>query len=412
MVNRIIVFLTTVLLTACTAAPNPGADLPSARCADGKCDTVPTNSPKLCAAIRGNGENIFAHFGSLARIVEHYGLVDGLAGGSSGSVTSFLTESIALQAAVYECGDRWCDAREVADRTAFLLKSVHGYVDRLGTTDEGLALKQIGPIAARIKTEGIAALAVEDALAARDALVTLLTSEDIVDLVNPELLTLLIESPDPAFHVRDILTGIQNVANWQPDSDALFIRPGVFDFRAFADKLGRAGSFFAGYGPADVRGMAALLDQCATASRGLDWNRAAALPASQASCGATFVALVDRFRAAWGNGAGFHSRADDHVGEYLPTLITTSIIRGDTRTSFLAARADYMAARPYTFTVNFDDVSFGYWGHPYDLSTVGADPSGYGDAKTSRFDALGPATWRVALSLSPAEPGLARALTM
>ena len=50
--------------------------------------------PKLCAAVRGNGEVVFAHWPALAQIVEHYGPIDILSGGSSASHSIFLYESV------------------------------------------------------------------------------------------------------------------------------------------------------------------------------------------------------------------------------------------------------------------------------------------------------------------------------
>ena len=82
---------------------------------------------KLCAAIKGNGPRILSHFTSLARITEELGMLDAAAGGSSGSISMFLYESMSMNAAVNKCGDRPCSASEKAARMALLLKSVHGY---------------------------------------------------------------------------------------------------------------------------------------------------------------------------------------------------------------------------------------------------------------------------------------------
>ncbi len=59
-------FLASSLLLACGQE-----DVPDAPCEDGKCDSEQSDL-KLCAAIRGNGQLITAHFGSLARIGEEY----------------------------------------------------------------------------------------------------------------------------------------------------------------------------------------------------------------------------------------------------------------------------------------------------------------------------------------------------
>src|SRR5262245_49290039 len=81
----------------------------------------------LCAAVRGNGENIGAHFGSLAHIIETYGVIEGMAGGSSGSITTFLYESILSNDAVNTCGKKACDASQRSARVSLALKSIYGY---------------------------------------------------------------------------------------------------------------------------------------------------------------------------------------------------------------------------------------------------------------------------------------------
>jgi hypothetical protein len=100
------------------------------------------------------------------------------------------------------------------------------------------------------------------------------------------------------------------------------------------------------------------------------------------------------------------------VGARTPVLISTSVLTGATAQQWRDARALYNAASEYDFRVNFDDVRFGYWGRAEDLGRVEANPLGFEDAKTSRFLALGEATWREVLTFSPAEPGLARAQEM
>src|SRR5262249_23758318 len=70
-----------------------------------------SSSPlSLCAAVRGNGESILTHFASLAHITEHYGKIGGMAGGSSGSITTFTYESILKNPVVHSCGGSPCEA--------------------------------------------------------------------------------------------------------------------------------------------------------------------------------------------------------------------------------------------------------------------------------------------------------------
>ena len=128
-------------------------------------------------------------------------------------------------------------------------------------------------------------------------------------------------------------------------------------------------------------------------------------------CGEHFGEMAQTWRGELlANESGFASRVDDPVGKYLPALVTTSVITGDAVEQFKKARVEYNGAREYTFDVSYDDVKIAYWGQQADLDRVEKNPMGYQDLKTQKFMSLGPKSYREALSLSPAEPGLARAL--
>ena len=405
------VSLATLFLSAC-AAEDPEIAEGGSGCVGAKCDDAEAAERSLCAAIRGNGQLIFAHFASLARVVEHYGPLDGAAGGSSASITIFLMESIQGSPLVTDCGGRSCSARERADRIALLLKSLQGYAFALSGTPEALAMQQLAPLAARVQEAGIASLLETDLEAARDALLDLLQSEDLRELINGEVVDLLLDSPDPAFHVRDIVGSLANFGSFQADDSAIFVRPGVLDFQAFAEKIGRIGSFYAARGPIDHSEMEAFLAGCAEPGLGLGWVEVAALPLDGTTCGEAFTRVLTEWRKGWlAAEDDYPSRIDDPIGRTLPALVSTSVLQGDAVAVFERARADYLAARPVSFEgIDFADVRFGYWGNEGDLDRVAANPRGYDDAKTAKMLPLGGATWREALSLSPAEPGLARAL--
>jgi hypothetical protein len=404
--------LSTLLASACA---QEGAD---DRCDGAKCDSPDQRAgAQLCAAIRGNGQLITAHFASLARITEHYGLIDAAAGGSSGSITIFMTESIRKNQAVWDCGGEPCSERERAARAGLLLKSFPGYLAHLTTTEEAAAFFQLQPLAARVQTAGVESLLEEDVEAARAALESLLSSEDIRDLINPELLALVQNSPTPEFHIADIVEGIQKLGAFDVDSDRIFIRPGLISFEALGAKLGRAASFYAGYAPADNDRMGAWLDACAEPGLGKTWFEVAQAPmtttAGETTCGAELDAMIGGFRAELlADEGAFRSRIDDRVGEVMPALISTSVLTGDSVAAFAEARKSYAAGAPTPLEVDFDDVKFGYFGNRADLDRVAENRAGFDDAKSARFLSLGEATWREALSYSPAEPGLARALEL
>jgi len=367
--------------------------------------------PSVCAGIRGNGELIFAHFASLARLSEHYGLLDAAAGGSSASITIFLTESMYLNSALRTCREGVCSREEAGVRAAFMFKSLQGYAGVLATTEEGVALMQLGPIVQQATADGIGALFADGNLEeGRQALVALFESDDLKSIINPEVLALLTESPDPAFHAQEIWDALSGFGSFAADDPKILIRPGILDFAQIGRKLGRIANFYAAYG-ADPAGWADLLDQCAAPTKGLSWAEAAAHDADGSTCGDRFGALAGAYREMLlADEAAVKSRIDDPVSGSLTALISTSVLTGKAVETFETARADYLAARPFTLDVDFDDIRFGYWGDENILADLGANPTQTYDEKTGRFMNLGTTTWATALSFSPAEPGLARAL--
>jgi hypothetical protein len=381
-----------------------------AYCADeGALARVDGEGPTFCAAIQGNGPRITAHFAALARIYEHYGLLDGVAGGSSGSISAFLVESVQMSPSVRS-------ARTPAEKglyASLLFKSLYGYFGALLEGGEGLAISELMELAARIRERDLEALLRDDPAAGVEALQTLLQSEDLRELIEPEALQLLAESPSPEFHARELMQAVQGLGSFTATDPVIFVRPGVISFRAFAAKVARVGSFYAGYAPADGAAMDAWLGDCAPRSRGRDWEAVAALETSEGTCGERFGALVADFRATLrGNEDAYPSRGDDPIGAHLPALVTTGVLEGAAVTTFERARDDYRAARPITWDVDFSDVYVGYFGAEDDLARVASNPRGYSDLKTRKHRSLGALRWAEVLSYSPAEPGLTRALEL
>ncbi|HWB74434.1 MAG TPA: hypothetical protein VG755_05755 [Nannocystaceae bacterium] len=410
-----------LLLFGCAAEEGQGDE---AQCQGAKCDDVDDDEQadrRVCAAVRGNGQLIFAHFAALARITEHYGPLWGSAGGSSGSITQFLLESIQMNPAVASCGDYECARLEQGARISLMLKSLTGYAAVLGDTSEAAAFGQLGPLVKKFQDSGIAALAETDPIAAQQALLDLLGSDDLRDLINDELVETVTSSPDPAFHVKDIVGALSQLGSFSvgctPEQTAMgcnpkaiFVRPGLLDFGALVEKIGRIADFYAGYGPQDPVRMAAWLDACAEPARGLDWAQIAALPMNDTTCGAELTDMITQYRAAVLADGTVPRRIGEPIGAHLNALVSTSVLTGDAVGKFEQARSDYSAAQPYTMDIAFDDVRFGYWGGDDALYQVESNPKRFDDLKTAKFLSLGNATWGEAMSFSPAEPGLARAL--
>ena len=165
-----------------------------------------------CVGIRGNGPRLWAHFSSLARIVEQFGLIGGAAGGSSGSISVFVTESIHANPLLTDCGDRVCSEGEATARMALLFKSVQalesaGLIGDIQAVAQLIGLIQAGDVA------GL--LASDQPQAGVDALIDILQDPDVQQIVNPEILDLLLTSPDPVFHANDIVEGTLAALSFQ-----------------------------------------------------------------------------------------------------------------------------------------------------------------------------------------------------
>jgi len=361
----------------------------------------PSASTSTCAGIRGNGQNLFAHYGALARHVEEYGAITCAAGGSSGSITTFLLESMWANPDLHQCRRGPCGNRARDARMSLMLKSF------IGLVDTGL-FEDVSTVTALVA--GVSSGNILELLNGPIPLegVTALTRllQDLGPLINPEVIQLLLTSPDPVFHARDIIDGLQKGLAFQVDDPKVFLRTSVVQFDAFATLLGEYGSFYAGYGPADRRGFSAWLNRCGKAGRGLTWEQVADLPGTQGrTCGETFADLFNQYRADLAQFGG-PNRADDEVGLYLPVFGVTGVLTGDAIEQWEEARAAWIAAAPIPFEPNFDDIGVGYWGQKRELRRMSRRLDRFFDDLVSeQFVKLGAPAWREVLASSPAEPG-------
>jgi len=377
-------------------------------------DASPPEPTPVCVAVRGNGELITAHFAALAQIAEHFGPFEGVAGGSSASISAFLTESIHMHPGLDTCGASPCTRREAADRLGLLYKSLFGYLEAMGDSDEAVAVAQILGVIQIAQEKGIGSLVDQGLLSeAWSALVSLLTSDEIAALVNAEVLAFLSAPDSLTAHVRDVWEAFTTFGNFRADSPKIFLRPGLVDFAGLAEKIGRIGSFYAGYGSFDAAAWEAFFTACAAPGRGQPWPAVAALVADGVTCRERFRAILDPWRTAFIQteaDPGVDNRIHDRVGQHMRVLVVTSVLTGQAAADFHVAKQAYFEDEDWTLAVDFDDVRIGYWGAAADTAAVVGNPRGFTDRKTAKAMTLGQATWLQALSLSPAEPGLSRAL--
>lgn len=355
-----------------------------------------------CAGIRGNGQNLFAHYGALARHIEEYDMIECAAGGSSGSITTFLLESMWANPVTHFCPNskKRCRAR-VRANMSLMLKSV------VGLTETGLFgdVATVNELITRISENNILALLENDnPTQGVEALIRVL--RDLGPLINPELIQLLLTSPDPIFHATDIIDGLEKGVQFIVDDPRVFLRTSVLDFNQVAELFGLYGSFYAGYGPTDQQGMLAWVRACAKPSVGLTWQEIELLPATEGrTCKENFNDLFNAYREEVAANGG-QKRIDDPVGKYLPTFGVTGVLKGNAIALWQDARAAWIAASPTDFVPNFSDIGVGYWGNTRELRKIARKLSrNFDDLNSEQFTLLGPATWREVLKSSPAEPG-------
>lgn len=394
--------------------PAPKADVPL----DTDESIVAGGAPSLCVGVRGNGHYIITHFASMARIVETYGVPHGIAGGSSGSITQFVYESILMSPVVRRCAGKACTGTEESARVALALKSLEGYGEALVSSQEAVAVADLVSLVVKLKDEvekrGIKALLSTDTVEATKRLKEVLAIPELAGLVNPEIFDLLSSPSKATWAAKDVYTSIVTLGAFSVDDNRLFFRPGVLHWDALATLFGRVGSFYAGYAPTDTAGQESWFADCAAGSVGKPWVEAAKIETPTGTCGKRFVDMVAAYRDVVRKTPPERSRIDDRVDSPTPLvkLVSTSVLDGEAAKQFAAARTRYLAgdfpSGNIPFTPPFADVRFGYWGRARDLDKVAANARRYDDDKTGKFLALGDATWREILRASPAEPGLSR----
>jgi len=373
--------------------------LPDPDCDSGDIRNIDGHGPTMCVALRGNGDRIPAHFAAMARLFETQGLISGMAGGSSAALSALLIESVQKNDAV-RC-DR-CTPQQMGERAALLMKSLFGYIETLSQSEDFIAAQTYFALLTEIDESGL-----DDGLNAASEqaaveLQTLLESDRFRSLVNPEVFQLLRQSPDPAYHAADLYQGIKAAADFRPNDQSILVRPGLLNFNGLAEQFGRAADFYV------ETEFNQFLNECSDNAVGRSWPEIVNLPSTGGTCGNLFYNPLGSYLQR----TTPSTQLNRPVGEFMHTIITTSVLEGETVSLWRDARNAYLQAQPIEQDYNFADVRFGYFGSDTDLQTILQNKNNYNDEKTRRFRAYGDVTWREALSYSPAEPGLSRALEL
>jgi hypothetical protein len=370
---------------------------------------------EMCAAVRGNGNYIFTQWGALARILEHYGPIDGIAGGSSGSVTAFLYESIYMNPAVWECPSGRCSEHEAANRMAFLMKSLREFVNVIGDrVDFGAAATAVPKLIQRFKDQQY-----EDAVKSGDlagaaiSAIRILSSPELGNVIDHRIidrLTHAVGNPSELKHAVGEIQGAVAALNWDSSNPRIVFERGLIDFEELTKRVGIAGDFYAGKDLESGRQTKEMLDSCAAPSVGFTWREAAKLPGpsqAQKTCGEYYQKMANEFFARFNKANKEAQRLSDPVGGVIPTLTSTAIYNSTEADDYTRqAYKRFNADAPYVRGFSSDWLKFGYWGKQEDLDRIQKNERGFTDLKSSRFVALGQVQWGEAMRVGPQEPGL------
>lgn len=378
-----------------------------------------------CLAIRGNGDAMPGHWGSLALALETFGVPRAVAGGSSASITAFLLDSVADNPLLLG-GERDL-------RAAFLVKSFQGFIygigHRPGWGDLLAILKAFSaPKGEKSRLRGVLERIEIKRLGQQlDELIGALEEAKASKVYyGPgiaqalELAREVKNKPSMAklrqlmFTVKQLQTAFAVFGKFDAKNDKnLFVRDGIVSFPALAHLFGRMGDFYSlrGASPATRAEAERYFAQCTPGSVGLTWSK---IIERNPACQKDLEALSNRY---FDETEGKEFRVKEEVGAHMPTLVSTSIIRGSSAEGLRALKATFDSGKDPNagekLSVRAEDISFGYFGQEEDLRTVEAAldrpdfPGGKSQLdKSRRFLSLGPVSWLTALSVSPAEPGL------
>jgi hypothetical protein len=390
-----------------------------------------------CIALRGNGELKPAHWGALAQTIETFGVPEGMSGGSSASISIFLMESVMMNPLVRDEQDPVVKARNAA----FLVKSFEGFVYAfLNRKDYQHFVEVLKTVQSADKNIGLFGR-FAGLIAKKSTFELLETYNDVTKIIDEILSSHIFYGEqvqrfsaalgnafgnllsDEAFQelekehsrLKDSLA-VFGKFNAKDDL-TLFVRDGVVNFPKLNSVFNFMANFYSERGATEKtqKALVKLINTCAQNSGGKSWRQITRRDTVELSlkpnCQALLSQAVESYFIKHDESS---PRIKDPVGQFLPTLISTSVVEGTSRELLIKMKTDFLKGinPDFNSTISSSDLKFGYWGKEKDLTAVRnyfvqhADDLLVSIDKSKRFKALGEATWETVLALSPAEPGL------
>jgi hypothetical protein len=399
-------------------------------------------TPQFCAAIQGNGQAIFGHFHSLARLISYFGMVKAAAGSSSGSLTMFLLESMMKNPEILDC--RECTREEKQHRISLMLKSLVGFFENSQARLETDALvKYLGEFKTlqkrwRGNDEGpvkTAGLRLEDI----DRHEFDRLKQDLGELYNWRFASIFLQ-PGLSRTARSALFEDYKEAlgkSFVVDDQRVFLRPFPVTFSGVATVFGWIGNFYAG-GPRyhNRAHWKKWFQSCGDLESLKDktWGEIAYGKSytpdnidgfvkgerTPTACEKGFETLIGDYHAHNNfvkPDPNDPDRIDEPVGKYLAAMPITGLFVDGGAKKIETAKSEYWAGKVPELNVDYaTEFQLGYFGSNPMLTKVERavnklrrEEGDRLDINLSKFRALRNYTWRMVIETSPAEPTIAEA---
>lgn len=409
-------------------------------------------SSNYCVAIRGNGELQPAHWGAMAKLIEDRGFPQKMAGGSSGSLTMFLADSIASNPYISAESPLSAGLTEEQKRSlgALMFKSLHGVVNFIAESKQVQSAKNLKTQVTMVQQSiSQGAMSTLEMLAQNGSISAIKSNrEDVLKLIS-ELKKVGILSSGKyqdvigsiesilngslpkissfrmlRFYITDLRTALATFGAFDAESDKnLFFREGIVDFRKFAFEYGKIASFYAGSGWSEQTQL--KFDQFAAECNqqefvGMTWDQ---IIRQRPNCQLLLNQALSSYLSQNLDWNQFNV-VNRPIGKHIVSFPTTSVLIGSEYEAAKKVMDAYHMQLDRSLSEAFQvkDVSkvkFGYWGPESELKLISDNLKSKSisnsiesmdvskDPKSQKFLALGEANWIEALRLSPAEPGLA-----
>ena len=369
-------------------------------------------APKLCAALRGNGDKIFATLSAVSAITEKLGIIDAAAGSSSGSIVMAFYEAILSNPKIASI----TDPQEKRLKVSLLLKVAPLYMKSFFSYHHsGRQIQDLKNYSSKLENGSLNNLPIFEIGKIIDEVLSLKKRFNSVyrDPSFREFIYPTYNEHIDSHRNKQFFIGILNSSNWAVRGTDTFFRPSPFPFEILTNFLDSMLTYFSGMATPYRSDLDNFLNSCSHLAFGVPIGSIASLVTQNGlTCGQIFLQSAQKFHQT-AQLKNFPSFIDTEVGTNFNSFPITGVYKDKkTLESYKDSRKKFRNAMPYHFDVNFKDFKIGYFGRPGQLKIIEDNLKSQTSRsfKSEKFHPLTNGkkaiTWRTVLNTSPAEPGL------